>query len=144
VSFPLSVAGDCFEAALEALYGPDIDGADPANRCAPRLPRAGTGWLSGSPAAGHCWLSTASTGRLPSRPLPTPLLPLSPTLHPSPHLPTPRTSDKGFRTAPLIRLVGAEDGLLSQTHDGPRVFLNMEDYLYYKWGVSGGGGLRLE
>jgi hypothetical protein len=41
----------------------------------------------------------------------------------------PRAEDKGFRTAPLIRLIGAEDGLLSHTHDSPRVFFNLEDYL---------------
>ena len=42
-----------------------------------------------------------------------------------------RSSDKGFRTAPLIRFVGKEDGLLSYTEDIPRVFLNIEDYLFY-------------
>jgi hypothetical protein len=34
--------------------------------------------------------------------------------------PCHRTADKGFRTAPLIRLVGQDDGLLSYVHDGPR------------------------
>ena len=42
-----------------------------------------------------------------------------------------RSSDKGFRTAPLIRFLGKEDGLLSYTEDAPRVFLNIEDYLFY-------------
>ena len=42
-----------------------------------------------------------------------------------------RDLDKGFRTAPLIRFVGKEDGLLSYTTDTPRVFLNIEDYLFY-------------
>lgn len=51
----------------------------------------------------------------------------------------PRSVDRGFRTAPLIRLVGPDDGLLSLTHDGPRVYLNIEDYLYYnqRWGRAG-------
>lgn len=39
---------------------------------------------------------------------------------------TQRARDKGFRTAALIRFVGAEDGLLSQTGDGPRMFVNIE------------------
>lgn len=57
---------------------------------------------------------------------------------PNPNL-TPRSVDRGFRTAPLIRLVGPDDGLLSLTHDGPRVYLNIEDYLYYnqRWGCAG-------
>lgn len=37
-----------------------------------------------------------------------------------------RARDKGFRTAPLVRFIGAEDGLLSHTHDGPRVYINIE------------------
>lgn len=37
-----------------------------------------------------------------------------------------RARDKGFRTAALIRFVGAEDGLLSQTGDGARMFINIE------------------
>lgn len=45
-----------------------------------------------------------------------------------------RLSDKGFRTAPLMRFVGQEDGLLSHTYDGPRMYLNIEDYLYYNTG----------
>ncbi|KAI8472715.1 MAG: hypothetical protein J3K34DRAFT_519583 [Monoraphidium minutum] len=48
--------------------------------------------------------------------------------------PANRLRDKGFRTAPLIRLVGREDGLLSHTHDGPRVYFNLEDYLFYNQG----------
>jgi hypothetical protein len=28
--------------------------------------------------------------------------------------------------APLIRFVGHEDGLLSHTHDGPRMYINIE------------------
>ena len=43
-------------------------------------------------------------------------------------------NDKGFRTAPLMRFIGEEDGLLSYTVDGPRAFLNIEDYLYYNSG----------
>ena len=37
-----------------------------------------------------------------------------------------RALDKGLRTAGLIRFVGREDGLLSLTHDGPRMFINIE------------------
>lgn len=37
-----------------------------------------------------------------------------------------RASDKGLRTAVLIRFIGAEDGLLSHTHDGARMYVNIE------------------
>jgi hypothetical protein len=37
-----------------------------------------------------------------------------------------RATDKGLRTASLIRFIGAEDGLLSHTHDGPRMYVNTE------------------
>lgn len=41
-------------------------------------------------------------------------------------------TDYGFRTAPLIRLTGAESStLLSASHDAPHMWLNIEDYLYY-------------
>lgn len=43
-------------------------------------------------------------------------------------------TDRGFRTAPLLRFIGQEDGLLSLTHDGPRMYLNMEDYYFYNAG----------
>jgi hypothetical protein len=47
---------------------------------------------------------------------------LNPRRFSTPRRPRPSrsTADKGFRTAPLIRLVGPEDGLLAHTHDGPR------------------------
>jgi hypothetical protein len=35
-----------------------------------------------------------------------------------------RPLDKGFRTAPLIRFIGKEDGLLSHTGDGHRVIFS--------------------
>lgn len=44
------------------------------------------------------------------------------------------STDKGFRTAPLIRFIGPEDGLLSYTNDGARAFLNIEDYVFYNNG----------
>lgn len=44
---------------------------------------------------------------------------------------TQRAEDKGFRTAPLIRFVSKEDGLLAYTGDTPRIFLNIEDYVFY-------------
>ncbi|WIA37270.1 hypothetical protein OEZ86_014213 [Tetradesmus obliquus] len=47
---------------------------------------------------------------------------------------TIRPLDKGFRTAPLIRFINKEDGLLSHTGDGPRMYLNIEDYLFYNTG----------
>jgi hypothetical protein len=37
-----------------------------------------------------------------------------------------RARDKGLRTASLIRFVGEEDGLLSHTYDGPRMYINLE------------------
>lgn len=39
---------------------------------------------------------------------------------------TCRARDKGLRTAALIRFIGQEDGLLSHTHDGPRMYINLE------------------
>ncbi|KAG2493001.1 hypothetical protein HYH03_008665 [Edaphochlamys debaryana] len=39
--------------------------------------------------------------------------------------------DYGFRSNPLIRLTGSEEALLSATGDQPRLWLNIEDYLYY-------------
>lgn len=40
--------------------------------------------------------------------------------------------DYGFRTAPLIRLVSQEpSSLLAMSQDAPRMYLNIEDYLYY-------------
>lgn len=53
---------------------------------------------------------------------------------PTPPASPPRAVDKGFRSAPLIRFVGQEDGLLSHTGDGPRAYLNIEDYLFYNRG----------
>lgn len=47
---------------------------------------------------------------------------------------TLRAQDKGLRTAPLIRLLGQEDGLLSYAGDIPRIFLNIEDYVFYNSG----------
>uniref|UniRef100_A0A383W2W4 Uncharacterized protein n=1 Tax=Tetradesmus obliquus TaxID=3088 RepID=A0A383W2W4_TETOB len=47
---------------------------------------------------------------------------------------TIRPLDKGFRTAPLIRFINKEDGLLSHTGDGPRMYLNIEDHLFYNTG----------
>ena len=44
---------------------------------------------------------------------------------------TQRAEDKGFRTAPLIRFVSKEDGLLAYTGDSPRIYLNIEDYVFY-------------
>ena len=42
-----------------------------------------------------------------------------------------RKTDKGFRTAPLIRFIGKEDALLSLTNDMPRMYMNLEDYTFY-------------
>ncbi|CAD7703073.1 unnamed protein product [Ostreobium quekettii] len=53
--------------------------------------------------------------------------------------PVASSQDRGFRTAPLIRFVSQEEGLLSPTNDGPRMYINMEDYRYYN-----GGGQRNE
>lgn len=39
---------------------------------------------------------------------------------------TCRARDKARRTAALIRFIGQEDGLLSHTHDGPRMYINIE------------------
>jgi hypothetical protein len=53
-----------------------------------------------------------------------------------------RPLDKGFRTAPLIRFIGKEDGLLSHTGDGPRMYLNIEDYLFYNTGRKSNPGFK--
>ncbi|GMH42611.1 hypothetical protein BSKO_10530 [Bryopsis sp. KO-2023] len=45
-----------------------------------------------------------------------------------------RKLDKGFRTAPLIRFIGKEDAFLSATNDMPRMYMNLEDYLFYNKG----------
>ena len=42
-----------------------------------------------------------------------------------------RALAQAFTTPALVRFVGQEAGLLSHTHDGPRVFLNIEDYQSY-------------
>ena len=42
-----------------------------------------------------------------------------------------RALANAFTTPALVRFVGQEAGLLSHTHDGPRVFLNIEDYQSY-------------
>ncbi|KXZ42034.1 hypothetical protein GPECTOR_218g458 [Gonium pectorale] len=39
--------------------------------------------------------------------------------------------DYGFRTNPLVRSIGREDALLSAAGDEPRMWINIEDYLYY-------------
>ncbi|GLC54135.1 hypothetical protein PLESTB_000827700 [Pleodorina starrii] len=39
--------------------------------------------------------------------------------------------DYGFRSNPLVRLTGAETGLLSPSGGVPHMWLNIEDYLYY-------------
>lgn len=44
------------------------------------------------------------------------------------------------RSCPLsskVRLVAGDDAYLAQTHGGPRLFLNIEDYLVYAEGGSG-------
>jgi hypothetical protein len=39
--------------------------------------------------------------------------------------------DKGFRSAALLRWCGADEGYLGMAHGGPRMYINLEDYLYY-------------
>ena len=41
---------------------------------------------------------------------------------------------QGFRTPGLIRFVSQETGYLSPTSDGPRMFVNLEDYLSHTTG----------
>jgi hypothetical protein len=36
---------------------------------------------------------------------------------------------RGFRTPPLIRFVSGEEFYISNTHGGPRMYVNMEDYV---------------
>lgn len=61
-SFPLTVAGDCFEAVLQTAYGDDLLGADPAKRWA-RLKPAAAG-LARRAATAHV-SSTCSTATHP-------------------------------------------------------------------------------
>ncbi len=37
----------------------------------------------------------------------------------------------GLLSPPLLRFIGKEDGFLSHTNDGPRMYANVEDYKYY-------------
>ena len=41
---------------------------------------------------------------------------------------------QGFRTPGLIRFVSQDTGYLSPTSDGPRMFVNLEDYLSHTTG----------
>lgn len=42
---------------------------------------------------------------------------------------------EGFRTPGLIRFVSQDTGYLSPTSDGPRMFVNLEDYLSHTTGT---------
>lgn len=42
----------------------------------------------------------------------------------------------GFPVPPLIRFVGREEALISNTNGGPRIFLNIEDHQSYQTGVA--------
>lgn len=42
---------------------------------------------------------------------------------------------QGFRTPGLIRFVSQDSGYLSPTSDGPRMFVNVEDYLSHTTGI---------
>jgi len=44
----------------------------------------------------------------------------------------PQQRWRGFRAPALIRIVKKESGLLSHTHDGPRIYVNVEDYIKYQ------------
>eukprot|EP00210_Caulerpa_lentillifera_P006113 g5840.t1 len=48
---------------------------------------------------------------------------------------------EGFRTPALIRFVSEEDAYLSNTHGGPRMFINLEDYVSYN---SGNGNKQFD
>ena len=39
---------------------------------------------------------------------------------------------RGLRAPALVRIVASERGLLSHTHDGPRIYINIEDYVKYQ------------
>ncbi|XRB12283.1 FAD-binding PCMH-type domain-containing protein [Pseudoscourfieldia marina] len=41
---------------------------------------------------------------------------------------------QSFFSPALVRFVSQEEGLLSQTEDGPRLYINIEDYLFYVQG----------
>ena len=43
---------------------------------------------------------------------------------------------QGFRTPGLIRFVSQDTGYLSPTSDGPRMFVNVEDYLSRTTGTT--------
>jgi len=43
-------------------------------------------------------------------------------------------ASQSFYSPALVRFVSQEDGLLSQTEDGPRLYINIEDYLFYVQG----------
>ena len=47
---------------------------------------------------------------------------------------------QSFYSPALIRFVSQEDGFLSQTEDGPRLYINIEDYLFYERREAGDRG----
>ncbi len=91
---PLAVAADCLGAVVEAVYGDDLLGEDAANR-----------WVKVGFSRANFFVLLCRNKHVNTRPQ---------------YYRNSRAVDKGFRTAPLIRLVGPDDGLLSHTFDGPR------------------------
>ncbi len=49
----------------------------------------------------------------------------------------------GFRTPALVRFVSGEDFYLSNTHGGPRMYVNMEDYVSPQGGQANADFLRV-
>ena len=54
----------------------------------------------------------------------------------------PRPLWDGFRTPALLRFITGEEFYLSYTHGGPRMFVNIEDYITLSSGERAGGGSR--
>ncbi|PNH11479.1 D-arabinono-1,4-lactone oxidase [Tetrabaena socialis] len=100
-AMPVASMADCWQGLLELLYG--ADNLD-----------------------GRAYNGTVSPLSLLASLTPNGTAALSPSVI----APNGRP-DYGFRSNPLIRTTGREDALLSNTEDGPRLWLNIEDYLYY-------------
>ena len=133
MSFPLTVAADCWSAVLETAYGTDLLGTDPVARCGVGALRKKSMLRSMPQRTDPLAMQTNPWSRVADRQAALIAVPIVARLAMLCWAGC-RAADKGFRTAPLIRIVGAEDGLLALTGDGPRMFVNLEDYLYYNTG----------
>lgn len=98
---PVSSMADCWQGLLELLYGADNLDGTAYNGSA--SPHSIVSLLAANKNVTNGTSLTGADGR----------------------------PDYGFRSNPLIRSTGAEDGLLSPSGGQQHLWLNIEDYLYY-------------